>query len=265
MRSAGRSSRAGSCASALRVAGSTVQTNRAANCTRAQHAQAVVARRSRGSTDSQQSALEDRAWPSNGSSSSPVSGSHAMALMVKSRAGAPRRDGSAPDRPSPRSARWPAPVFDSRRGSETSTSADLVDREALADGIDRAESIQQQRAGARPARRTPPRRCPCSGCPSEPVADPAADDQRPAAIVADCAPRCVRTTGGTSACHCSRRLPYFRTRRSLKPGASALRMVSPRDFACGYTSATGLRMQRTTAAATVSALCFGPSPLTEWP
>ena len=100
--------------------------------------------------------------------------------------------------------------------------------------------------------------------PEQPIPYPAADDEGAAAGCGGCAGD-VRDHLRHVRGHCSRRLPYLRTRPSAKPGATALMTVSARDFLCGYTSATGCRMQRSTAAATVSALCFGPSPLTEWP
>ena len=76
--------------------------------------------------------------PSNGSSYSPVSGSQAMALMVKSR----RRAASFGDNDgSPRTANplWPAPALGLRRGSDDVEAGHLVDGEALADGVDAAE------------------------------------------------------------------------------------------------------------------------------
>ena len=49
--------------------------------------------------------------------------------------------------------RWPRPIFDSRRGSATSTPADLVDRERLADRVDAAERLEQRAQRARPGGR----------------------------------------------------------------------------------------------------------------
>ena len=93
--------------------------------------------------------------------------------------------------------------------------ADLVDREALADRVDRTEPRQQvaQRIGGdaehlqvdvlrRPA--------------EQPIADPAADDQGAAAGRGRCAARSSATSGGTGRGHCSRRLPYLRTRPSAE-------------------------------------------------
>ena len=84
------------------------------------------------------------ARPANGSLCSPVRGSRPMALMVKSR----RRAASANDMrgsPSTEKPRCPRPVFDSRRGSATSTAADLVHRKALAHRLDPPEAREQRR------------------------------------------------------------------------------------------------------------------------
>ena len=80
-------------------------------------------RTSRGST-ARSSRRVEIARPSNGSRYSPVSGSQEIALIVKSR----RRAASSSDsRGSPDDGEpaWPRPVFDSRRGSETSRPATL--------------------------------------------------------------------------------------------------------------------------------------------
>ena len=70
--------------SAARLRRRASSSNRAANCTRAQHAQAVVGER-RADRRRAAARARDRARPSNGSKYSPVSGSHEIALTVKSR------------------------------------------------------------------------------------------------------------------------------------------------------------------------------------
>ena len=90
--------------------------------------------------------------PSNGSRYSPVSGSQAMALMVKSR----RRAASSSDiggSPSTSKPVWPRPAFDSRRGSATSIGPQLVDGEALADRLDAAD--RRRACCGRPSPGTP--------------------------------------------------------------------------------------------------------------
>ena len=89
----------------------------------AQHPQAVLDECS-WIDRAQDPALDRSTRPSNGSRYSPVSGSQEIALTVKSR----RRAASAggiEGSPSTSNARWPRPVFDSRRGSDTSTPATL--------------------------------------------------------------------------------------------------------------------------------------------
>ena len=113
---------------------------------RAQHAQAVVAERRGSTTRSSRRSRSPR--PSNGSTYSPVSGSHEIALMVKSR----RRAASSSDmNGSPRTSKplWPRPCFDSRRGSATSIADaigpdNFVDRKALPDGLDATERGEQR-------------------------------------------------------------------------------------------------------------------------
>ena len=63
--------------------------------------------------------------------------------------------------------------------------ADLVDLKALADRLDAAERFEQRRAADRRGGRTPRGRCPSTSRPQQPIAHPAADDERAAAGVAD--------------------------------------------------------------------------------
>ena len=117
-RSAGRSS-SGICRQSAAVDSSSVSAKRAANCTRAQHARLSSPNVCGSTTRSRRRSRSPR--PSNGSKYSPVSGSHEIALTVKSR----RRAASAIDMsgsPVTTKPRWPRPAFESRRGSETSMS-----------------------------------------------------------------------------------------------------------------------------------------------
>src|SRR5262249_51512719 len=59
--------------------------------------------------------------------------------------------------------------------------------------------------------------------------------------------------------------PYLRTNRSVNAGASALRIVRPRDTRYGYSSGRGRSMHPTIDRATSSAVCFGPIPEMRWP
>src|SRR5215471_9219720 len=59
--------------------------------------------------------------------------------------------------------------------------------------------------------------------------------------------------------------PYFRTKRSVSPGATALRIARPREIPYGYTSGRGRFTQLTIARATSSTVCFGPRPLMRCP
>ena len=68
--------------------------------------------------------------------------------------------------------------------------------------------------------------------PEQPIPYPAADDEGAAAGRGGGAGD-VRDHLRHVRRHCSRRLPYLRTRPSAKPGATALTTVSARDFLCG--------------------------------
>ena len=59
--------------------------------------------------------------------------------------------------------------------------ADLVDLKAFADRLDAAERLRAASEGDRRQGRRPRCRCPCESRAEQPVADPAADDQRAAA------------------------------------------------------------------------------------
>ena len=112
-----------------------------------------------------------------------VSGSSISALIVKSR----RRTASVSGMngsPVTTNPRCPRPTFDSRRGSATSMSSDLVDREALADRIDASKGRQDvpQPIGRQPVDFEVDV---VRGEAEEPVAHPAADDERATAGVAD--------------------------------------------------------------------------------
>ena len=129
-------------ASSARVSWSTWSPKRPTNCT-ARRTRRLSSPKRAGSTTRRRRAARS-ARPPNGSAYSPVSGSRPIALMVKSR----RRAASANDMngsPSTVKPRWPRPVFDSRRGSATSTRADLVDRKALAHRLDLPEAGEQRR------------------------------------------------------------------------------------------------------------------------
>ena len=110
---------------------------------RSQHAKTVVGKR-RPVDDAQNLAARDRRRPLNGSSYVSVSGSHEIALMVKSR----RRAASSIDiagSPSTTKPLCPRPAFDSRRGKSDVDCADLVDGKALTDRFDPAERLEQAR------------------------------------------------------------------------------------------------------------------------
>ena len=105
-----------------------------------------------------------------------------MALIVKSR----RRAASSTDSvgsPTTSKPLCPRPTFDSRRGSETSSSGDLEDREALADGVHRAEPRQQRLQRGR-LEAIDLEIDVLGVAPEQPIANPAADDQRPPAGLA---------------------------------------------------------------------------------
>src|SRR6185503_15390442 len=94
----------------------------------------------------------------------------------------------------------------------------------------------------------------------QPIAHPAADDERAAARVADRAGdrHCLLERAGHVA-HLTGLRPKRCTKRSVKAGASAFMIARPRDHRCGYTSATGLSIARAIASATVSTGCRGPN------
>ena len=137
MRSAGRSS-SGMARHSANVAGSSVQLEARRELQRAQHAQAVVAERPR-IDDAQHAVARGRRGRRTDRGSLAGSGSHAMALMVKSRRRAASSDRGAGS-PITSKPLWPRPTFDSRRGQRHVEAGDLVDGEALADGVDRAEA-----------------------------------------------------------------------------------------------------------------------------
>ena len=116
------------------------RSKRAANCTRPQHPQAVVGETCR---DRRRAArvARDRARPSNGSRYSSVSGSHEMALTVKSRRRAASSIGHrriAGDREAAVAA---ARLRLAPRQRDVDV-ADLVDLKALADRFDAAEWLR---------------------------------------------------------------------------------------------------------------------------
>ncbi len=118
---------------------------------------------------------------------------------------------------------------------------DLVDGEALADGVDGGEGGEQRlqaRCGEpvdleidilpRPA--------------EQPVAHPAPDHERPAAVLVDeardsrrglDAHRARVRVGSAGAGATTRRRPYLRISRSVNAGAIALRIGRPREARCG--------------------------------
>ena len=139
----------------------------------------------RGSTTRSTPALERSRRPSNGSRYASVSGSQAMALTVKSRRRAASSGGmsgspldverrGARGRPSTRV-----------RGSETSTSSDLVDGEALADGVHGPEGRRAAPSARSAGRPKTSRSTSFPGRPEQPVAHPAADHEGAAAVFAD--------------------------------------------------------------------------------
>ena len=106
--------------------------------------------------------------------------------MVKSR----RRAASSIDMsgsPVTTKPRCPRPAFESRRGSETSIVAELVDLKALADRFDAAEGFEQRPqaiAGDAEHLEVDVGRL-VTGAEQQAIAHPAADDERAAAGVAD--------------------------------------------------------------------------------
>ena len=120
----------------------------------AQHAKTVVAER--GGIDRPENlSLSRSARPLKGSKYCSVSGSHEIALTVKSR----RRAASSIDidgSPSTMKPLCPGALFDSRRGSPMSIVADLVDGETLPDRLDFAEWLRAAPANRRRESRRPP-------------------------------------------------------------------------------------------------------------
>ena len=151
---------------------------------RAQHAQAVVAEGPRIDRAQHARARADRARPSNGSRYSPVSGSQAIALTVKSRrraASVERHDRIAGDLEAAVAA---AGLRLAARQRDVDV-GDLVDGEALADGVDRCRTrASTSRERGRLGRPKTSRSTSFDGVPEQSIADPAADDERAAAGVA---------------------------------------------------------------------------------
>ena len=163
MRSAGRSS-SGIDAHSSRVACSSSQLEPRRELDGAQHAQAVVAEGAR-IDGAQDSRLADRERPSNGSRYSPVSGSKAIALIGEVAAARRVLDGHVGIALDGEAAMAAAGLRIAARQRDVDA-ADLVDREALADGVDRAEPCQQRRAADPRGRRRPRRRRPSARRPS---------------------------------------------------------------------------------------------------
>ena len=148
----------------------------------AQHAQAVVAERPAGRRRA--AARRSRSpRPSNGSTYSPVSGSQEMALMVKSR----RRAASSSEQrrvAGDGEAAVPAAGLRLAPRQRHVESGDLVDGEALADGVDAAERAAASLAAASASTPKTSTSMSFDGTTHQPIADPAADDQRASARVA---------------------------------------------------------------------------------
>ena len=121
MRSAGRSS-SGSRRQISRVPGSIESSKRAANCT-ARSTRRLSSPNVPGST-ARRIRASNRAAHRTGRYTSSVSGSHATALIVKSRRRAASSNGRSGS-PVTSKPRCPRPIFDSRRGSATSMPATL--------------------------------------------------------------------------------------------------------------------------------------------
>ena len=122
IRSAGRSS-SGSAGTARACRRRVDNSKRAANWT-ARSTRRLSSPNVRGIDRAQQARARGRARPSNGSRYSSVSGSQAIALIVKSRRRAASSNGRSGSPVTVKPA-WPRPVFDSRRGSDTSMPATL--------------------------------------------------------------------------------------------------------------------------------------------
>ena len=143
--------------------------------------------------------------------------------------------------------------------------ADLVDGEALADGVDAAERLEQR---AQPiGRHAEHLEVESFDDPAEQrVAHPAADDERAAAGVADRRARAPRARSGSRRGHrstsaavgCTPRRTSARL-RSACAGATTLSTASHHAFGNGYTSAVGETMHSTIARAT----SFGRLPRAE--
>ena len=180
MRSAGRSS-SGIAAQRRAVAGSSAQSKRAANCS-ARSTRRLSSAKVRASTMRSTRASRS-ARPPKGSRYSPVSGSQAIALIVKSR----RRAASSIESvgsPTTSNPLWPRPTFDSRRGSETSRSATLKTVK-LSPTVLTEPNARQQRLERRRLEAVDLEVDVLGFVPEQPIADPAADDERTSAFRAD--------------------------------------------------------------------------------
>ena len=132
------------CAAQMRcVSSATVSSKRAANCS-ARSTRRLSSPNVARIDDPQHAVRRGRRGRRTDRWYSSVSGSQAIALMVKSR----RRAASRTDivgSPATANPCGRGPIFDSRRGSATSIPADLVHGKALADRFDAAEGRQQGR------------------------------------------------------------------------------------------------------------------------
>ena len=180
MRSAGRSS-SGMSRHSARVSSSSVELEPRRKLHGAQHAQAVVAERRR-IDDAEKPALDVAAA---------VAG---VEVLAGQRIPGDRvdREVAPPHRLVERHRRIagdveaavPAAGFRFAPRQRDVDVARLVDLEAFADGFDAAEALRGAGAGDRPARRRLRCRCPCDVAAHQPIAHPAADDERAAAGVA---------------------------------------------------------------------------------
>ena len=131
---------------------------------------------------------------------------------------------------------WPRPDLRLAPRQRHVDVADLVDREALADRVDRADRARAGRSRSGPCR-TPRCRRPSSSA-EQPIADPAADDERAAARVRDAPAIAIavsmlmRRPGRLGRLATSRRRPYARTSRSVNAGATTFR-IARRATRCG--------------------------------
>ena len=175
-RSAGRSS-SGMPARSVRVSSGTVSSNRAANCS-ARSTRRLSSAKVFGSITRSTPASRS-ARPPKGSSYAPVSGSQAIALIVKSRRRAASRSG-IDGSPSTAKAVCPRPDFDSRRGSATSMPATLYTGKLRPTGSTRPNGPEQRgQVGLGDAVDLEVHILRCLA--AQPIAHPAADDQRTAA------------------------------------------------------------------------------------